>query len=86
MIHTSEDINTVLLPMAYDVKGCSCANEDGSYTIIINSRISESQRMEIYMHELRHIISGDFGCDDVDLTEAEAHRKGANYEDREKGR
>ena len=73
MIHTSEDINTVLLPMAYDVKGCSCANEDGSYTVIINSRISREKQIEAYYHELRHIQSGDFGTDDVERVECVAH-------------
>ena len=73
MIYTSEDINVVLLPMAYNVKGCSCANEDGSYTIIINSQIPENQRLKAYEHELRHILNGDFGTDNVDQTEHRAH-------------
>ena len=74
MIHTSEDINVVLLPMPYDVKGCSCANEDGSYTVIINNRVPQEQHLKIYEHELRHIISGDFGCDDVDQVEQTRHK------------
>jgi len=73
MIHTSKNINTVLLPMAYNVKGCSCANEDGSYTIIINSKISYEQQLEAYCHELRHIARDDYGCDYVDQTERRAH-------------
>ena len=76
MIYTSENINVVLLPMPYKVKGCSCANEDGSYTVIINSKVPQEQHLKIYEHELKHIIGGDFGCDDVEQAELEAHKEG----------
>lgn len=68
-----ENINIKLLPMEYSVKGVSCCNEDGSYTVIINSRISQEKQIEAYYHELRHIQSGDFGTDDVEKVERVAH-------------
>ena len=68
-----ENINIALLPMEYSIKGCSTPNEDGSYTIIINSRIPQDQHLKVYEHELRHIENGDFGTDDVDAAEQRAH-------------
>ncbi len=68
-----DSINIKLIPMEYSVKGVSCCNEDGSYTIIINSKISYEQQLEAYRHELRHIAHDDYRCDDIDWVELKTH-------------
>ena len=48
-----------------DFPVCSCGgvvllNEDGTYTILINSRLSHEQNADSLIHELNHIKNGDF--------------------------
>lgn len=50
-------------------------NEDNSYTVIINSRLSKEKQMEAYMHAMRHITGNDFEKFDVQQIESEAHAK-----------
>lgn len=53
----------------------STINEDGTYTIFINSRCSWShQRLSCY-HELYHILNNDFEKCNVDEIELAAHTK-----------
>lgn len=49
-------------------------NDDGSYTIVINSILCEAQQKEAYEHAMRHINSGHF-LDDAtaDAIECQAH-------------
>ena len=40
-------------------------NEDGSYTIFLNARLTQERRAEAYEHAMRHIMNDDFkepGC------------------------
>ena len=48
-----------------DFPTCSCGgvillNEDGTYTILLNSRLSHEQNADSLIHELNHIKNGDF--------------------------
>lgn len=49
-------------------------NEDGSYTILINARLSQIGRMKAYEHAVKHIFNDDFTKNDVQEIESEAHR------------
>lgn len=51
------------------------SNNDDTYTIILNSRLSREKNMESYAHELLHIKNGDYEkkCS-IDLIEIAAHR------------
>lgn len=58
---TIPDVNVVVL----DFKTCRgkemvIPNEDGTYTILINSRLSHESRLETYKHAMHHINSNDF--------------------------
>ena len=61
-----------------DFPGCSCGgvillNEDGTYTILLNSRLSRQQNKDSLIHELNHIKNGDFYRDiPIKQIEAEA--------------
>lgn len=48
-------------------------NEDGSYTILINSKLSDKGRMKAYQHALKHIQKDDFGKYNVQEIEYDAH-------------
>ncbi len=61
-----------------DFPVCSCGgvillNEDGTYTILLNSRLSRQQNRDSLIHELNHIKNGDFYRDTpIKQIEAEA--------------
>lgn len=48
-------------------------NEDGSYTIFINSRLNYEKQMKSYLHAMKHITGDDFLKDDVQSIEYLAH-------------
>lgn len=48
-------------------------NEDNSYTVIINSRLSQEKQMEAYIHAMKHITGNDFEKYDVQEIESRAH-------------
>lgn len=48
-------------------------NEDGSYTIFINSRLNYEKQMKSYLHAMKHITGDDFQKDDVQKIECIAH-------------
>lgn len=48
-------------------------NEDNSYTIIINSRLSQEKQLLAYQHAMKHIENDDFEKADVQEIEAKSH-------------
>lgn len=50
-------------------------NEDGSYTVLINCRLSDEQQKEAYLHALKHIHNNDFEKNCIQTIETEAHTK-----------
>jgi hypothetical protein len=57
------------------VKETVTCNEDGSYTIFLNTRFTQEQLNDAYIHALNHIIRADFDkhTSSVDTIEAYAH-------------
>lgn len=61
-----------------DFPVCSCGglvkmNEDGTFTILLNSRLSYDQNTNSLQHELNHIKNGDFYRDaPIDQIEKDA--------------
>lgn len=49
------------------------SNEDGSYTILINARLSQDERLKAYRHALGHINEEDFEKPDIQSIEFQAH-------------
>lgn len=48
-------------------------NEDGSYTILINARLSYEGQLQAYQHAMKHINNDDFRKEDAQKIEAVAH-------------
>lgn len=68
------DVNVVVI----DFKTCKgkemvVPNEDGSYTILINSRLTYASQLKAYEHAMRHINNNDFEKSDVQPIECSAH-------------
>lgn len=68
------DVNVVLLDFKTS-KGNEMisANEDGTYTILINSRLSYAGQLKAYEHAIKHIQQNDFEKNSVQKIEYEAH-------------
>ncbi|MGN0366745.1 MAG: hypothetical protein ACI4E5_12515 [Suilimivivens sp.] len=49
-------------------------NEDGSYTIFIESSLSKDRQKEAFIHAMKHILGDDFKKDDANKIEYEAHK------------
>ena len=52
-----------LIPLPVKVEGVTLPNDDGSYDIYINARLSPAMQQETLEHELRHIRRGHFETD-----------------------
>lgn len=50
-------------------------NEDGTYTVLLNSRFTHEQNRSSYQHAIQHILREDFAGYDVQSIEAEAHEE-----------
>ena len=68
-----EDINVHLLDMDTMIPEHLIKNDDGSYTIFLNARLSHETRVRSYYHALRHIHDDDFEKGDVQKIESNAH-------------
>jgi len=55
-----DDINVVLMPFPTKIKEAVTPNPDATYTIFLNSRLSQSEQEKAYRHALFHIENGDF--------------------------
>ena len=51
------------VPLPVRVEGVTLPNDDGSFDIYINSRLSPARRQETLEHELRHIRADHFYLD-----------------------
>lgn len=72
-------INVVLIDFNNTtVPATSTVNDDGGYTIFINSRMSADKQKDSYIHELQHILKMDFEAKhtNVDMLEACRHMAG----------
>lgn len=69
-------ITTRLMDLPTSIKAFSRSNADGSYTVILNTRLCREQQEEGYRHEIEHIKKGDFDAlDDASDLETIRHRR-----------
>lgn len=54
------DIFVHYIDFETSIPATSTVNEDGSYSIFLNSRLTREQQINGYMHELKHILQLDF--------------------------
>lgn len=65
----TEAIGVYFLDMDSGVEEQLICNTDGSFTIIINSRLNQERQMLAYQHALIHIANDDFYKKDADFIE-----------------
>lgn len=68
-----EDINVQLLDMDTKIPEQLIKNNDDSYTIFLNSRLSRDSQLKSYYHALKHIKGNDFEEDNIQKIEIESH-------------
>lgn len=65
----------VLHNMPTDVRGFLVSDAEGGHTVLLNSRLSWEQNRETYLHEIRHIKSGDiYANENANELEVERHK------------
>lgn len=70
---TTPDVNTFLVNFDTPGKEMVLQNEDGTYTILINAKLSKDGQIKAYQHALNHINNDDFEKSDVQSIELKAH-------------
>lgn len=68
-----EEINVQLLNMDTKIPEQLIKNDDDTYTIFLNARLSQESRLKSYCHALRHILGNDFDKTNIDNIEIDAH-------------
>lgn len=54
------DVNCCMADLPTTIPAFVASNTDGSYTIILNARLSREQHLKSYEHEMKHILNGDY--------------------------
>lgn len=68
-----EEINVQLLNMDTKIPEQLIKNDDDSYTIFLNARLSQENRLKSYCHALQHIRENDFEKNNASAVEISAH-------------
>lgn len=67
------DVNIFLVNFPSPGKEMVVPNEDGSYTILINAKLSQEGQLRAYQHAMSHIQNEDFEKSDIQSIEFKAH-------------
>lgn len=70
---TLDDINVQILDMDTKVPEHLVKNNDDSYTIFLNARMSRENQIASYYHALKHIERNDYNMENVQEIEKNAH-------------
>lgn len=68
-----DDINVQILDMDTKVPEHLVKNNDDSYTIFLNARMSRENQIASYYHALKHIERNDYNMENVQEIEKNAH-------------
>ncbi|MCI9191595.1 MAG: ImmA/IrrE family metallo-endopeptidase [Lachnospiraceae bacterium] len=68
-----ENINVQLMDMDTMIPEHLVKNDDDTYTIFLNARLSKDRQLKSYFHALQHIKENDFEEVNVQKIESEAH-------------
>ena len=66
-------INVQLINCDTNIRESIVKNDDDSYTIFINAKLTHERQLEVYTHAIEHIENSDFEKHDVDKIEFDAH-------------
>lgn len=66
-------INVQLINCDTCIRESVVKNNDDSYTIFINAKLSREKQLEVYNHAMEHIDHCDFDKSNADKIELESH-------------
>ena len=69
----TNDIIVKLIDFPTTAKEAVTENEDGTYTVFINAKLTREKQLEAYMHALGHIMGNDFEKENADEIEFIVH-------------
>lgn len=75
----TESLGVHILDMDYQIREHIVKNEDGSFTILINSRLNYEQQLKAYTHALEHIMNNDFSQYCANTIEDNTHKRLKSY-------
>ena len=67
------DVNVFLIDFPNSGREMVVPNEDDTYTILINAKLSRDGQLKAYEHAMKHIMQNDFAEQNVQAIEAAAH-------------
>lgn len=59
-LEDEHNINVQILDFGNSIPAVVTINDDGSFSIFLNARLTYERRLEAYLHEIRHIQNQDF--------------------------
>lgn len=68
-----QDVNVILTNFPAPGNEMVVPNEDGTFTILINAKLSYDGQLKAYQHAINHICNNDFNKEDVQKIEYQAH-------------
>lgn len=69
-----EEITTYVVDMPTTIRSYVISNEDSSFCIVLNAKLSHEAQLQAYQHEIEHIWNKDFDKKgDVGIIEISAH-------------
>lgn len=66
-------INVQLINCDTCIRESVIKNDDDSYTVFINAKLTHEKQLEVYQHAVSHIKNEDFNKSNVDKIEFDAH-------------
>lgn len=70
------DVNVSVIDLPCRIRGFVRKNQDDTFTIVLNSRLSQENLLQTYKHELSHIQNGDFDNNvTANIVERRAHNR-----------
>lgn len=54
------DFYVRMIDLPSSVHGMTVINDDSTFSVYINSKLSSKQQEEAYIHEISHIVKNDF--------------------------
>ncbi len=69
--------NVIYADMPTRIKAYTIRSANGTYTIVLNSRLTREQHLISYHHEMYHIENGDYDRTDTNINaiEINAHKE-----------
>ena len=69
------DYFVYMVPFPDGIREAVTPGFENDYTIYLNEKLTDEEKLKAYRHAVNHCINGDFEKDNVQEIEAKAHRR-----------